>query len=80
TQIGSNNYAEWKVADIKINSLTNDYYAVDMLRLGGDASWAQSYFDDVAFTNLQVVPEPGTMVALGSGLVGLVGFAICRRK
>ena len=33
-----------------------------------------------SLVEFEVIPEPGTMVALGSGLVGLVGFAIRRRK
>ncbi|MCE5313554.1 MAG: PEP-CTERM sorting domain-containing protein [Armatimonadota bacterium] len=36
--------------------------------------------DPIALTFAQVVPEPGSMVAMLSGLVGLVGFGIRRRK
>jgi len=34
----------------------------------------------VAYTPGPIVPEPGSMVAMFSGLVGLAGFAIRRRK
>lgn len=39
--------------------------------------YSTGLFDDVTIT---AVPEPGSMVALLSGLVGLVGFGVRRRK
>lgn len=46
------------------------------LALGGQYSWTQAEFDNA---KLLVTPEPGTMLALGAGLVGLAGM-IRRRK
>jgi hypothetical protein len=43
----------------------------------GTAQQPLSAFDDVTIT---LIPEPGSMIALLSGLVGLVGFGVRRRK
>lgn len=43
------------------------------------ASWTQAQFDNVYFDSPDLVPEPGSFIALGVGMVGLLG-AVRRRK
>ncbi len=62
---------------LAIDANTGDYHAVHWLRLGGEYGHFDLNYDNVTF---QAVPEPGTMAALGTGLVGLVGFGLRRRK
>ncbi|MFQ3549758.1 MAG: PEP-CTERM sorting domain-containing protein [Armatimonadota bacterium] len=61
--------------------VNNNYLGIDYLKFGGEYGHASNwYYDNVTFIDYTVIPEPGTMLALGSGPVGLVGFAIHRRK
>lgn len=64
---------------ISIDPLTSTYYTVDSLRLGGDNSWSQFYADNTSLTDYNAIPEPGSLLALGTGLIGLLGL-IRRRK
>jgi len=43
------------------------------------APWSKSQFDNVYFDSPDLVPEPGSLLALGSGLLGLLGV-VRRRK
>jgi energy-converting hydrogenase Eha subunit B len=49
------------------------------LQLGGASSWTQSQFDNAKLA-IRPVPEPSSLLALGSGLFGLAGLAIRRRR
>lgn len=53
--------------NLAINPVTGTYYDINEIRLGGDYSWTQSYFDNVEF-----VPEPATMIMLALGAVPLL--------
>ncbi|MCX6343877.1 MAG: PEP-CTERM sorting domain-containing protein, partial [Armatimonadetes bacterium] len=53
-----------------------------------ETTWALSTFgstqfaagDYITMSRCPLVPEPGSMVAMLSGLIGLAGFSIRRRK
>lgn len=72
----SPNTPGWYVASNGHYACHPDGSSVDFIQLGGMYSWTQAQFDNV---KLQYVPEPGSLLALGTGLIGLVGM-IRRRK
>ncbi|MHB9036461.1 MAG: PEP-CTERM sorting domain-containing protein [Armatimonadota bacterium] len=77
-----------------LGTVTGDRMSLDVLKVDTgvlkttESTWAASTFgalftsgDTFTISKFdQVVPEPGSMVAMLSGLVGLVGFGIRRRK
>lgn len=67
----------WTAPINESSTSTNPMFSYTFNYGGGNLTTAGEAFYVVAST---IVPEPGSMVALFSGLVGLVGFGIRRRK
>lgn len=44
------------------------------------SDWASAMANNTLIVTISPVPEPGSLVAFGSSLIGLAGFAIRRRK
>ena len=65
----------WQFASIPV-TVTGDIGKVNIQMNSHWAEWSWLGVDDVSLT--PVVPEPASMLALGAGLVGLLGFR--RRK
>lgn len=61
--------------DIDLHPSADQHFTKLILGQLGGGSWTQAQFDNVRLT---VVPEPGSIVALGAGLIGMAGMI--RRK
>jgi len=53
-------------------------HGVNLIQFGNDR--LVTLFDDIRFESTTPVPEPSTMLLLGSGLIGLLGFRKRLRK
>jgi len=83
-------YLPWTTYDGKTGWITIADTAAgadlfDEIMIGGiptnaGTPWTKCQFDNVVFDSPDLVPEPASMLAMLSGLVGMVGFAARRRK
>ena len=67
-------YEEHYISCVQVNEYKDIHI---YLKGDGQGGWGLAAIDAI---DVEQVPEPGTMVLLGSGLLGLVGFARRRRR
>ena len=74
----------WAEVTVTVDTIAHpecvgEYFSCLLMQTWAGDATNQMLWDDVTITG-NVVPEPCSVVAFGSGLIGLVGFAIRRRK
>lgn len=77
----SNYFENWKKYTISYTTKADDPVVGQNIRIVAN-SWAggRTYIDNISLDATSTVPEPGSIVAMLSGLVGLAGFGIRRKK
>jgi len=94
-QVIANYYIPWTTYNGKTGWLTLRSGAIDTATWGptheynkivlgcnvttGETPWSKSQFDNVIFDSPDIIPEPGSLTALGAGLAAMAGAVLRRR-